>query len=54
MELALLADLYQVENLRQAAVGFIVENKKHYQEDYNWCATFTDHPSLLIEMFKKC
>ena len=54
VELALLADLYSVEHLKQAAVGFIVGNKKYYQEESSWCETFASNPSLLVDIFKKC
>ena len=51
VELALMADLYNVENLRQAAVRFIVANKKHFQEDTSGRETFKNNPDLLMDIF---
>jgi len=52
VELALLADLYGVKDLREAALRFIVANKVHYQGDSAWQETFQSNPSLLYETWK--
>ena len=50
-ELVLMADLYNVDNLEQAAARFIVDHKKHYQEDGSWQEMIKNNPDLLMDMF---
>jgi len=54
VELALMADTYNTEDLRIAAVCFMVDNKMHFQKDPSWRETFINNPSLLMEMFQMC
>ena len=54
VEMALMADMYNNENLRKAAVRYIMNNKSHYQQDPTWRETFMNNPSLLIDLFLIC
>ena len=54
VELALMADMYSDEDLRKAAVRYIMDNKPHYQQDPAWRETFMNNPSLLMDLFQIC
>ena len=52
VDLALMSDKHNVENLRRAAIRYIVDNKKWYQKDPACHEVFLNNPALVLDMFK--
>ena len=52
VDLALLSDMYNVENLRTSTVRYIVENKGTLLNNPTWKASFKDSPSILIDIIE--
>jgi len=52
VDLALLSDMYNVENLRTSTVRYIVENKDTLLNNPTWKASFKDSPSILIDIIE--
>ena len=52
VELAMMSDEHNAENLRRAAIRYILDNKKWYQEDAVCHEIFLNNPALILDMFK--
>ena len=49
-DLAILADLYSVQNLRSEAISFIVEHRDQLKKNKSWVEKFQNNPAILMEV----